>query len=110
MGALGCPPQHAVTYATEARLGWERAIAGNRVIWERSSASMAVPPAGRWLKQKELADLLGVQLNAVRHAVSVLERVGRLRTRLDLADRRYVLVHESSIALIRRALGLPDHA
>ncbi len=69
---------------------------------------MAMDQGGRWYKQKEIAEMLGVQLNAVRQVVSVLERIGTIQTQPDFEDRRYTLIHESSIPLIRKALGLPD--
>jgi len=69
---------------------------------------MATDQGGRWYKQKEIADMLGVQLNAVRQVVSVLERVGSIKTQPDYEDRRYTLVHESGIPMIRRGLGLPE--
>jgi DNA-binding MarR family transcriptional regulator len=67
-----------------------------------------VTAGGRWYKQKEIAEMLRVQLNAVRQVVAVLERVGSIRTQPDFEDRRYTLVHESAIPTIRRALGLPE--
>lgn len=62
----------------------------------------------QWYKQKEIAEMLKVQLNAVRQVVAVLERIGSIKTQPDFEDRRYTLVHESAIPLIRQALGLPE--
>jgi DNA-binding MarR family transcriptional regulator len=72
-----------------------------------SPNSNNVPLEGRWYKQKEIAEMLRVQLNAVRQVVAVLERVGNISTQPDFEDRRYTLVHESAIPTIRKALGLP---
>lgn len=69
---------------------------------------MTADQGGRWYKQKEIAEMLGIQLNAVRQVVTVLERVERIRTQPNFEDRRYTLVHESSIPLICKALRLPE--
>lgn len=62
----------------------------------------------KWYKQKEIATMLKVQLNAVRQVVAILERVGSIKTQPDSEDRRYTLVPESAIPIIRQALGLPE--
>lgn len=62
----------------------------------------------KWYKQKEIAAMLKVQLNAVRQVVAILERVGSIKTQPDSEDRRYTLVPETAIPIIRQALGLPE--
>jgi DNA-binding MarR family transcriptional regulator len=57
-----------------------------------------------WLKQKEVADQLKVPLNRVREAVTVLSNAGYIRVKVDVSDRRYVLVDADALPVIRRAI------
>lgn len=62
------------------------------------------PMPETWLKQKEIADQLQVPLTRVREAVTVLSNAGYIRVKVDVSDRRYVLVEAAALPLIRRAI------
>lgn len=58
-----------------------------------------------WYTQQEIADELGVGLDRVRATVSTLTKAGVIKTQRDTRDSRYVLVHSSSIPIIKQTLG-----
>ncbi len=63
-------------------------------------------PSPDWLTQEQVATRLGVNLNKVRPVVSALSNVGQIQTRTNPRDNRFVLVHISSLAMIKKALGI----
>lgn len=58
----------------------------------------------KWMKQKDIAEQLNVPLTRVREAVTVLSNAGYIQTRVDVSDRRYVLVDADALPLIRKAI------
>ncbi|MBA3822796.1 MAG: hypothetical protein H0X24_02685 [Ktedonobacterales bacterium] len=61
-------------------------------------------PDKEWYTQKEIADMLGVDIKKVWPAVATLRRTGVIRTAEDPQDERVMLVHASAIDAIKRAL------
>ena len=59
----------------------------------------------RWLTQKEIAELLNVPLAKLYPRVSALRKAGVIQTRQDPDDDRLILVHSSSLDIIRRSVG-----
>jgi DNA-binding MarR family transcriptional regulator len=57
-----------------------------------------------WYTQQEIADITGVNLDKVRAAVAALDNAGAIRTSRDPNDRRYIIVHESSLETVKRAV------
>jgi DNA-binding MarR family transcriptional regulator len=58
-----------------------------------------------WYTQQEIASMVGVSLDRVRATVSTLSKAGVIKTQRDQRDSRYVLVHASSIQIVRQTLG-----
>jgi len=64
-------------------------------------------PSPDWLTQDEVATRLGVNINKVRPVVAALSNVRKIQTRTNPKDNRYILVHISSLDVIKKALGIP---
>jgi DNA-binding MarR family transcriptional regulator len=62
-------------------------------------------PEKEWYTQQEIADELSVGLDRVRATVSTLSKAGVIKTQRAPRDSRYVLVHSSSIQVIKQTLG-----
>lgn len=62
-------------------------------------------PEKEWYTQQEIADEIGVTLDRVRAIVSTLSKAGVIKTQRDARDARYVLVHQSSVPIIKQTLG-----
>jgi DNA-binding MarR family transcriptional regulator len=58
-----------------------------------------------WLTQKEIAEMLNVPLTKLYPRVSALRKAGVIKTRPDPDDDRQILVHSSSLDIIRRSVG-----
>lgn len=63
-------------------------------------------PTKEWLTQKEIADMLGVDVRKLYPKVNALRRVGVIQTKPDPDDERAILVHASAIEAIKKALRL----
>lgn len=57
-----------------------------------------------WYTQQEIADDLNLPLERVRNTVAALDNLGSIRTTRDPRDRRYLLIHTSSLITLRKAL------
>jgi DNA-binding MarR family transcriptional regulator len=62
-------------------------------------------PEKEWYTQQELADEFNVPLDRVRTIVSTLSKAGVIKTQRDPRDSRYVLVHQSSVPIVKQTLG-----
>ncbi|MBA3825573.1 MAG: hypothetical protein H0X24_16950 [Ktedonobacterales bacterium] len=58
-----------------------------------------------WYTQQELATMMGLALDKIRTTVSTLSKAGVIKTQRDVRDSRYVLVHATSVPIIRQTLG-----
>jgi DNA-binding MarR family transcriptional regulator len=61
-------------------------------------------PDKEWYTQQEIAEMLGVTLDRVRSAVTVLDNAKIIRTARDPKDRRYIVVHTDSIDKLKQAI------
>lgn len=57
-----------------------------------------------WLTQEEISKTLGVPIDRVRNVVPGLAKAGVIQTMRNPLDNRYVLVHESALDIIKRAI------
>ena len=57
-----------------------------------------------WLTQEEIAKTLNVPIDRVRNVVPGLAKAGVIQTMRNPLDNRYVLVHESDVDTIKRAI------
>jgi DNA-binding MarR family transcriptional regulator len=57
-----------------------------------------------WMTQEEIANKLNVPIDRVRNVVPGLAKAGVIQTMRNPLDNRYVLVHESGIEIIRKAI------
>jgi DNA-binding MarR family transcriptional regulator len=58
-----------------------------------------------WLTQKEIAEMLDVPISKLYPRVSALRKAGVIRTKPDSDDDRMILIHRSSLEIIRKAVG-----
>lgn len=63
-----------------------------------------------WLTMKDIADMLGTDVRAVQAAVRTLRRAGVIRTTPNPKDERQVLVHNSGLEAVKRALLFSNDA
>lgn len=57
-----------------------------------------------WLSYQEVADMLNVEMSRLYAAVSLLRRVGSVRTMQNPNNMRETLIHSSGIDAIKQAL------
>jgi len=57
-----------------------------------------------WLTQEEVASKLNVPIDRVRNVVPGLAKAGVIQTMRNPLDNRFVLIHESAVEIIRRAI------
>jgi DNA-binding MarR family transcriptional regulator len=63
-----------------------------------------VPDNSDWLTQQEIATITGKEIREVREAVRNLRRAGVIQTTTSPEDERVILVHKSSLDLVKSAL------
>jgi DNA-binding MarR family transcriptional regulator len=61
-----------------------------------------------WYTTKEIADMYGVTVRDVQEAVRTLRRAGVISTTPNPKDERQVLVHQSGLDAVKRALLIND--
>jgi DNA-binding MarR family transcriptional regulator len=63
-----------------------------------------------WLTQKEIAEMLGIETKKLYPTVATLRRTGQIQTMPAPGDERVLLVHNSALPVIRRALNLDSES
>ena len=63
-----------------------------------------MPENSDWLTQQEIATMTGKDIREVREAVRNLRRAGVIQTTTSPEDERVILVHKSSLDLVKSAL------
>lgn len=61
-------------------------------------------PSDEWLTQEQIAQQLGIPVERIRPVVATLSGIKQIRTTRYVLDKRYVLVHRDSVAIIRQAI------
>lgn len=61
-------------------------------------------PSDEWVTQEEIANEIGIPVNRIRPIVTALASLGQIKTSRSIKDRRYLLVHKSSVAIIKQAV------
>jgi DNA-binding MarR family transcriptional regulator len=67
---------------------------------------MTMVESKQWLTQREIADLLQVQVNKIYPRISALRKAGVIETKTDPRDDRLILVSANSLGMIKKALGI----
>lgn len=61
-------------------------------------------PSEDWLTQEQIANEIGIPVNRIRPIVATLASLGQIKTSRNVLDKRYLLVHRSSVPLIKQAV------
>lgn len=65
-------------------------------------------PNGEWYTIQEIADDLGITITKLYPVINNLKIAGVIRTTPNPLDRRLLLIHVSSLPIIRRAFTIPN--
>jgi DNA-binding MarR family transcriptional regulator len=57
-----------------------------------------------WLTQREIAEMLGVELDKLYPRVNALKNAGVIKWKQNPDDQRSILIHVSSIEAIKKAM------
>jgi DNA-binding MarR family transcriptional regulator len=63
-------------------------------------------PEKEWYTQREIAEMLGIEVRKLYPVVMTLRRAGTIATTPDPRDERAILIHRDGIEIVRRALRL----
>jgi DNA-binding MarR family transcriptional regulator len=77
-------------------------------LYYRSNALSTLQSQKEWLSQKEIAEMLGVNVRKLYPKVSILRHAGVIQTLPDPHDDRAILVHSSALDSLKRALRLAE--